>query len=237
MYKNVELLSKEKHKDLKIARLDDFDFLESLPFISLGLSEITKVSMRLPVLITGGDKQEFAALMSIANQKNYYTTWKVGTATYIPAGLRGYPFVMVDAKQEGSDKDFRAIGLDMNEKFIGKDKDIKIFEGDGVPSKYAQQKMQTVQSLDKDRSNAAKLMQALKQFDLLDKRNFDIKVKDGENKTILSDFFVVNQERLYKLEDAVLADFARRGWLFAVESHINSISQIEVLLSKTLAKK
>jgi hypothetical protein len=237
MYKKIELLSKELHKDLTIDKLDDFSYTKGLQFASLGLSEITKMSSRLPVLISGGEKQEFVVLMSIVNSDNYFVDWTPGTATYVPALIRAYPFVMVDAKEEGSDKNFRAIGIDTHSTCIGEDKEFKLFEQDNVPSKYAQQKMQLIQNFDKDRANASKLIQALKQFNLLDKRNFDIKTQDGENKTILSDFYVVNKERLHKLEDAVLADFVRRGWMFAIESHIDSISEIEVLLSRILVKK
>lgn len=232
MYKKVELLSKDLHKNLKISKIENFEFLGTLPFVTLGLSEVTKVASRLPVLITGGEKQDFAALMSVANQKNYYANWKPGTATYIPAALRAYPFVMVDAKEDGSGKVFRAIAIDRNEQFVADDKDQKIFESENVPSKYAAGKMQLVQNLDKDKNNALKLISALKQFNLLDKRNFDIKLPNGETKTILSDFYVVNRERFYKLEDAILADFTRKGWTNIIESHIDSISQIEVLLSK-----
>jgi len=237
MYKKIELLSKENHKDLKIEKIENLDFLKNIPFATLGLSEVPKVASRLPVLISGGDKQEFAVIMSIGKLENYYINWKAGTATYIPATIKAYPFLMVDAKEEGSDKKFRAIALDVDSKFVGDDKKEAIFQKDRTPSKYAASKMQIVQNLDKDKANALKLISALKQFNLLDKRNFDIKINDKETKTILSDFYVVNRERFYKLEDAVLADFTRKGWTNVIESHIDSISNIEVLLSKTLEKK
>lgn len=237
MFKKVEMLSKVDHLDLMIDEIKDFSFAKELRYAPLGLSEITKVSSRLPVLISGGEDNQFVGLMAVGSGSNYFIDWKPGHATYVPMFLRGYPFLMIDAKEEGNDKKLRAIGVDVESDYVGKSKAHKIFEKENLPSDFAQIKLRLIQNLEKDRINASKLLSELKKNNLLDKRSFDVKLENGETKSIISDFFVVNKERLYALSDEMLLDWLKKGWMYILETHINSIPQIEVLLSKTLVKK
>jgi putative transposase len=238
MFKKVEMLNKKEHLGLKLDKIDSLEFTKELKFAPLGLSEISKVATRLPVLISGKDRKEFVVLMSVLDNDNYFVDWKPGHATHIPAFIRSYPFVMVDAKEENDDsKQFRAVALDIESPYVGEDKAINIFESENVPTKEAKHKMQIVQDLDLDRQNAHMLMMELEKNDLLDERSFDIKLKDGKSKKIVKDFWVVNKEKLYNLDDETISKWAKRGWIYIIESHIESINQIQVLLSKAADSK
>ena len=74
------------------------------------------------------------------------------------------------------------------------------------------------------------IIDELKKHNLLIKRSFDIKVKENESKTILSDFYVDDKEKLYKLDDKLLVNWAKKGWLHIIEAHIESIENITKLL-------
>ena len=93
-----------------------------------------------------------------------------------------------------------------------------------------------VQNLDKDKANSTRLINELKKYNLLDKRSFEIKIEDGSTKSLLSDFFVVNKQRLYELDDETIVKWVKNGWLFVIESHMASISQINTLLTQLIKK-
>ncbi|MEA2099556.1 MAG: SapC family protein [Campylobacterota bacterium] len=236
MFKKVELLSRVNHKDLTIDALTNLDFAKEARLVTLGLSEVSKLTSLLPVVISGGEDQQFIAFNALANQNCYFTTNRCQDI-YLPMSLKGYPFTMVDSYEEGNDeRKFRAVALDVESEFIGDDKSHKIFEDDAKLAKFAHSKVQMVQNLDKDKANSTRLINELNKLNLLDKRSFEIKIEDGSTKSLLSDFYVVNKQRLYELDDEVLVRWAKSGWLFAIESHMASISQINTLLQQLIKK-
>lgn len=236
MYKKVELLSKSNHKDLTLDGLSNLDFAKETRLVTLGLSEVKRLSGILPVIISGGEEQQFVVFTALANQNSYFST-KACKDIYIPMSLKGYPFTMVDSYEAGNtERKFRAVGLDVQSDFVGENKKYKLFEKEGVLSDFAKTKVQLVQNHDKDKANSAKLISTLKKYNLLDKRSFEIKVEDGSIKSLLSDFYVVNKQRLLELDDELLIQWVRNGWLFVIESHINSIEQINTLLQQIIKK-
>jgi hypothetical protein len=237
MFKKAELLSKSSHVDLAVDEVKDYKFAKDVKFVSVGLGEISRLASRLPVIISGGDKQEFVVLMSTLGNDNYYATKSDEDPTYIPAMLRAYPFLMVDAKEDGKDSTFRAVAIDSESDYVGKKKESKIFEKEGELSAFGDKRVKFIQNFDQDRLRASEMLDALKEKDLLDKRSFDVKLSEKDTKTIVSDFHVVNKERLLNLDDATLVEWMKKGWISAIEAHISSIVQIQTLIAKSLKKK
>ena len=231
MYKNIELLSKSNHKDLTFSPLDSLDFAKDVKLVTLGLSEVTKLSSLLPVVISGGEEQHFIVFSGVSNQNSYFSENRCKDI-YIPMLLKSYPFLMIDTYEQGnSERKLRAVALDTQSDFIGADKKYKLFEKENVLSKQAQHKVQMVQNFDKDKINSLKFIAELKKYNLLDKKSFDIKLEDGSTKSILKDFYVVSRERLYQLDDEVILKWAKGGFLHILEAHINSIQNINTLLN------
>jgi len=236
MFKKVELLSKSEHKNLGFNQVDNFDFAKEVGLISIGLSEVSRLASLLPIIISGGDEQQFVVFSALSNQDNYFSINRCKDI-YVPMSLRGYPFTMVDAYEENNnDRKFRAVAIDVGSEYIGEDKEYKIFEKDGKLSKFAQSKIQIIQNLEQDRLNAKKLIDELKKYDLLDKRSYEIKLEDGKSKSLLKDFYVVNKDKLLKVEKEILFKWIENGWIYVIESHINSINNINTLLVQLIKK-
>jgi putative transposase len=238
MYKKIELLSKKDHLNLRIDKIDGFEFAKELKYAPLGLSEIAKLSTRFPVFITGGEDNHFAVLLAVGNNDNYFSlNRKYEDKRFIPIFLKTYPFLMVEANEEDGDKKFRAVALDVGSSYIGEDKSFQLFQNQDNGTNALNQRVKLVKDFDKDRFHADELVTILKKLDLLDKRDITLKLDDGEPKTILSDFFVVNQERLYKLNDKVLLDWTKKGWMFLLENHMRSIENVDLLLAQSMIQK
>jgi hypothetical protein len=236
MFKNIELLSKENHENLAIDKMDGYSFAKDLKFAPIGASEIAKLSCKFPVLITGGEDQYFSVLLALGNNDNYFTNFKLEDGKFLPAFMRTYPFVMVNANEQNSERVFRAVGIDSGSDYVGNDKAIKVFSSKGELSDEVKPKVTLLQNFDKDRSKANELVSLLKEHNLLDKRDVSLKV-DGKEKNILTDFYVVNKERLHSLPDNLIVEWTKNGIMYALESHLNSISNIDNLLSISLKQK
>jgi putative transposase len=231
MYKKIEMLDKKNHFDLSIDDVKDLSFSKDFKIIPLGLSEVSKVASLLPVIISGGKTQEFVAFGGLNNQDSYYSITKCKDI-YIPAILRAYPFLMVEAVEEGNEnKKYRALAIDIDNKYVSNDKKYKIFEKEGVLSKEIKPKVDLIQKLDIDILNAKRLIAKLKELDVLDKREFRVKT-DNKEVVLLKDFYVVNEKRFFNLDDEVLLKFTKDGVVSLIQAHINSISNIEILLKQ-----
>ena len=236
MYKKIELLSKTEHKNLTIDSLTNLDFSKELRLVTLGLSEVSKLSSVLPIIISGGEEQQFVVFSALSNQDNYFTA-KRCEDIYIPMSIKSYPFVMVDSHEEGNEeRKFRAVAIDAKSDFVGKSKKYKLFVEDGKLGQFAQSKVSMVQNFDKDKANSQRLITVLKEHNLLDKRSFEIKIEDGSTKSLLSDFYVVNKSRLLELDDEIIIQWVKNGWLFIIESHMKSIENINTLLNQLIKK-
>lgn len=226
MFQKVELLNKNEHLNLKVSQPKDFDFSKGIRHIPLGLSEIRKIATILPVVISSGEEMQFSAVISLKNDENYFTTNK--SIIHIPALLKYYPFLMVNAKNGENDQLYRAVAMDMDSGYIGDDKEIPLFENNEL-TPTAQQIINNLQIYDKDRFAMISLVKELQKYNLLDKRDVELNI-NGNKQKILGDFFVVNRERLMQLEDKILLSWAKSGILLLLELHIASIENIANIL-------
>ena len=234
MFDKIELLSKQEHQGLYFTAPDDFSYASSLRFAPLALSEVAGVARNLPVMISGGDEQEFVVLMSVSDDANFFAKyWQMGSGIDVPAFIKHYPFTMVNAQQEGSDRLMRAVGVDVESPAVSDSGDFLIMGEGGEPSPEVKEKLKRLQRFEQERVAAHQLVLELKKHELLDKRSIDVKIGE-ESKTLLKDFFVVNRSRIYELPASLIVEWVKRGWMFAIESHIQSIEHVQLLLSSKL---
>jgi len=218
MYKNLELLNKKKHKSL--AFNSSYAFSEKL--IPITLKEFIKYN--LPIIISGGNTQEFMLMAALPWQENIFNS-KDCNILPLPMIYKMYPFIYVNAKDENTNKLYKAVALDVDG--VSEKGTIRIFENDDL-TKEAKKRINIAQEFIKLKEIEKKMIEELKRYSLLDKREFAVKV-NNETKPILKDFFVVNRERLYTLNERILKEWQNRNWIFLLEYHINSINNIENL--------
>lgn len=222
MYKNLEILDKQKHKDIKFDNQDSIDIAKKIGFVPVGVAEILDMSCFAPVIITADDKAEFAAFTGISEEVNIYSK-----EAYVPRFVKSYPFLNVTAKDENDNLN-EVIGID-NADFTGEDKEVSIFNEDGELNEIANEKIENVRELNRQRAISKRIIEQLKENDLLLKRDFKVKVND-EERTLLNEFYIVDREKLLKLDDETIASWARKGWMSLIDAHIKSLGNFKKAL-------
>jgi len=218
MYKNIELLNKKEHNALFFK--SDYQFNDKL--VPITLKEFVRYN--LPIIISGGKRQEFLLITALPWQESLFFK-KDCSILKTPDIYNMYPFTYVNAKNEKDDKLYKAIAIDKDG--MSENGEIALFENDDL-SKTAKQKINIAKTFFELKEIEQKMIEELKRYELLDKREFDIKIKD-ETKPILKEFYVINRNRLYNLDERILKEWEKRNWLFLIEYHINSINNIENL--------
>jgi len=234
MYKNLELLNKNKHEALCIDELTNYKFAKELTYTPIGLSEIIKISSSLPIFIAGGDKNEFITIMSMMDDTNYFYDKTYANSTYIPNSLRIYPFLMVNLNDE---KNTKAFSIEIDADCLGTDKTHKLFNNGEIENQHVKNKMNLTMYFDADLEKSADLIKELKEHDLLIKKEFKIKISENQSKQILSNSYIVDHKKLMSLDDSILIKWLRNGWMTIIDYHLNSIINIEKLIDKALEAK
>ena len=90
-------------------------------------------------------------------------------------------------------------------------------------------KVELVRELNRQRDISKKIIAELKSNDLLIKKELKINI-NSEEKTILSEFYIIDIQKFVQLDDETIASWARKGWMGILDAHLKSIPNFEKIL-------
>lgn len=227
MYKNLVVLDKEKHKEIKINPLENLVFAKSNSFIPIVANEISLVGSSFPVVFTSGENTSLVSLVSLGGDSLAINEDGKWLTSYVPSFLRKYPFSMAATKENPEQK---VILIDEDSSLFSKSKGKKLFKKDGEQSDtltHAVNFLTTHENQSIITSNIAKI---ISDSGILEDR--EISIGEGEEKKVLvNGFKVVDREKLNLLSDDVLADWVRRGIISMIDAHLKSLDNIQTLFN------
>jgi len=233
MYKNLVLLDKEEHKNLKINPIQNLFFAKNLNFIPTLAQEISHISTAFPVVFTGDEKPSLVTLVGLGvdnlaiNQEGKWIT------SYVPAMLRKYPFHLA-ATQENLDN--KVILIDEDSELFSTTTGTALFNENGEAGESLENAKKFLIGFEQQAVSTAAIIATIVKADILEDR--EIAVGEGEDKKILvNGFKIIDTEKLYALSDDILADWARKGILRFIDEHVKSLAHIENLFKLANARQ
>lgn len=223
MFKKIEVLDKEKFKNVKFKEVDSKEVAKNIGLIPLGFDEVIEVASYCPVIISAKENGEFLAFTGITKDITIYNDEKL----YIPGFATTYPFISINVKGKDG-KANSIIGIDNNEEYVGVSKKVEIFKKDEL-TKEANDKIEAVRALNRRRDIAKKVIAEFSELDLLVKKDFKI-INDGKEQTLINEFYIINREKVNKLDDKTLASWAKKGWITLIDCHLKSLTKFETVL-------
>lgn len=224
MYKNIEVLDKSKHQNVKFDNVTALEVAKNIGVVPIGVDEVLDMSCIAPVLISSGDNAEFISITGISNDANIYQN----ESLYKPNFVKSYPFFNITVK-DTNDKLVRLIAIDQDERFIGDKKDNSVFTKDNTLEELAENKIELVRKLDKSREISKIIVKEFQEKNLLTKKDFRIKIGE-EERVVLKEFYVINRDELLKLDDATLSLWAKKGWMGIIDAHTKSLGNFQNLV-------
>lgn len=225
MFKNVKVLRKENNFKNKYTAPSIEQKLQSSRVIPLGVNEVYAYSSVAPIIISGSKIKEFALYCGLSASNNIFTKIDVLEE---PQFIKNHPFLTIKVKNE-KDEDVLVIGIDDDTNYIGEDKDLSIFDEKQNLNKEFEEKLQQAKQLEHLRTVSKEIISELEKYDLLQKQSFNIRV-NGDIKPILEDYYIVNKEKLNKIDSEVLVLWAKKGWIGIIDAHIYSIRNFKKLV-------
>jgi len=225
MYKNLQVLDKEKHKDLKLSSLSDLNFAKQSPFIAVSVQETALVGVKFPIVFTAEKNSALVALVSLGGESLAINNEGKWITNYVPSFLRKYPFSLASTKENEEQK---VILIDEDSTLFSKSKGKQLFKKSGEQSETLEHAISFLTANEQQTIVTKNIINEIEKSGILEER--DISVGEGDEKKVLvNGFKIVDKEKLYALSDDILASWARRGILTFIDAHLKSLENIQTL--------
>ena len=225
MYKNLVVLDKTKHKDLKVKGMSDLFFAKDLNFIPMIAGEVELVSKSFPVVFSGGENPSLIAITSLGGGCLAINSEGKWIDSYVPSFLRRYPFSLASTQDNVNQK---VILIDEDSSLFSQSEGNALFDENGEQSETLGHAIKFLQSYDNNNIVTQNVAKLISKNGILEER--EISVGEGEEKKVLvKGFLVVNKEKLNELSDDVLASWVRNGIINLIEAHLKSLENIQKL--------
>ncbi|WP_151901172.1 SapC family protein [Sulfurimonas hydrogeniphila] len=233
MYKNLVVLDKEKHKDLKIAAMENLNFAKQSAFIPVLASEVATVGSNFPVVFSADENPSLIALVSLGGDSLAINEEGKWITQYVPSFLRKYPFALASTKENPEQK---VILIDEESPLVSKSKGKQLFKKSGEQSELLTHAIEFLTNHENQAVITANVAKVISQSGILEER--EISVGEGDEKKVLvNGFKVVDREKLNALSDDILADWVRKGIITLIDAHLESLKHIETLFKLTMQKQ
>jgi hypothetical protein len=228
-YDNPVALNKVDHKDTKIKRLPNhFKFAARTNSVILSGVEFSEAAKEYAVVFAkSGDNVVPVALLGLRNEENLFVgedgTWN---ATYIPAFVRRYPFVLAGTGEQ----DQQVVCIDESFEGFSKTEGDPLFER-GEPTPVLTQALDFLNEYQKQFLRTEQFVNRLRENDLLMALDAKIDMTDG-TQFALTGLLAVDEKRLLKLDDQKALELFRSGELAWIYSHLLSLGSLSGMVNR-----
>lgn len=138
MYKDVVIIQKEEHKDLKVGTVDSMAYSNEVSHVPVTVGEFFYLCKSQPILfVNSGDHVASVSLLGLQQNVNLFLDKKNNwiQEEYCPAFLRQYPFVFAQTGENFS------VAYDRTCKAVNTKKGEPIYDENEEPTQVTQNKI------------------------------------------------------------------------------------------------
>ena len=225
-YTRPEPVRAENHAGLSIRPEFDFSFAAHVNTVPVTVPEFMMVARHYPIMFLGPELVPTAAL-GFNPQLNLFVNgageWAMGQ--YVPAYVRRYPFILLGA--EGNE--FLHLGIDGVAASTKKDAR-PLFEN-GEQNETTKKAVELCEQFHQAYLFTREFSKALLEAGVIEERALEVETSPGQ-KTQLGSFQRVSEDKFRQLPDATALDWFRKGYLYAVYFHLQSMNNWELLMAR-----
>ena len=231
-------LNSTQHGALRLDRAAGYGFAAAAASIPLGLGEFAMAARHYPIVFAAGPVASPVALVGLNDLGNLFVdsggAWRLGA--YVPAYLRAWPFLFVEAPAHATTPAHSTIYVAMQEgaACLGPDRGAPLFE-DGKPTATLNEAVQFCASLRDNLTASAAFATALETAGLLQEEEATVNYAAGGSNRVRG-FKVIRPDKLDQVPDETFLDWRRRGWLGAIYAHLHSAGNWARLIDLAAAR-
>ena len=226
MYKKIELITQDEHKNSGVASVDDFKHTKEFTTPIITMQEYYESCKHYPIIFSKNDEEGWfsIALLGLEKENNFVNeegAWRGGC--YIPAYIRRYPFIYIRNNDE------LLLGFDSTHK-IDKDKagDRYFFDDNGEKTEFVDKVLNFMNQVQNDSNQTKKFIETLAELDILEEST--IKGTNSEGKEInINGFWIVKENKLNELTKEDKSMLCEKNYMQPITAHLISLSNIQKL--------
>lgn len=227
MFKNVVPVAIQKHKEIKVKQIDNFEFAKNINMASVMVHEFSRAASIYPIIFVEDKENDTfkpVVLFGFDEGENLFVDednkWQ---ASYVPAIIRRYPFALAKADDQGK----FVVCIDEESNFVNKEEGQALFEGDKPAQVMERVKkyLSELQQMDAFTNEFCKFMVSKNMFTSL-----NMKLRVNKEIKNISGAYILNEERLNSLSDETYLQMRKKKYIPIIYSQLSSLSQIERLM-------
>ena len=233
-YRHVTPLDKDKHRQLRISPIKEFNFSAKTNSVPLACVEFFEAARDFPIVFAGqaGATPLPTALLGLRAEENLFLTangrWD---ARYVPAFVRRYPFVLASGEA-----DQLIVCLDETHPSVGAKGGERLFSDAGEPTPFLSRTIEFMRDFHAESQRTNEFLKAISALDLLTEVAANAALKSG-SAFQLGGFSVIDENRLRALDKDTVDDLFRKGWLALIYAHLLSLGNLGRLVDKLAGRK
>ncbi len=233
--KNHVLLNNVDHKDLKVITTRSAEFGDNVQCAMTFSWEFRSIQAHYPIFfIRIADSEDFSAvaMLGFEQKENLFLNDSGWDAHYIPLSIRREPFLI--GFQQPNDPTSVAepvIHVNMDSPRLSESDGEAVFLAHGGISPYLERINSILNTINEGHAVHQLFIKELLKHDLLEPFALDVTLNDGSQNR-LTGFHTINEEALFELDGAVLADLNEKGFLLPVYMAVASLSNIRDLIER-----
>ncbi len=233
-YEKPVLLNRDKHRKRKVLPSENFGFASKANSLYLAGVEFNEACKEYAIVFTqgGGGKVVPVAMLGLRARENLYVDDKdQWTASYVPAFVRRYPFVLAELQGE-------QMGVCIDEAFIGlnEKEGEALFDAAGNNTPFLQNALDFLNRYQLEYARTEHFCRRLQEAGLLVEMNAKADLTDGRTFTV-NGVMIVDENKLLALPDAVALSLFRSGELHWISMHLMSLGNMQRLVDRLSARK
>src|SRR5688572_9438020 len=226
-YEKPVLLDRDKHRKLRVKPSNSFGFARKANSLYLAGVEFNEACKEYAIVFTRGAHQKIVpvVMLGLRSRENLFVgdaeQW---TATYVPAFVRRYPFVLAELSGE-------TLGVSIDEAYPGLNQreGEALFDSKGGNTPFLQNALDFLTRYQQEFRRTEAFCQRLEQAGLLMEMNAKAQLVDGRSFAV-NGLLVVDEKKLMALPDAVALSLFRSGELHLISMHLASLSNMQKLV-------
>lgn len=234
-YERVTPVSQQRHGDWSIQAENHYSFARHVNSVPLMAVEMLPAAFEYTIVFAGADDAVMpAVILGHEGDQNLYVTedgrWD---AKYVPAFVRRYPFVF--ARSE----DGATFTLCIDESWSGCNQEgrgERLFDEDGEQTAYLKNVLSFLQEYQIQFQRTNVYCNKLKDLDLLEPMQAQIKLPGGDEKS-LTGFMAVKREKLKALPADSLSELAKTDELELTYTHLQSMNHFSAMVDRVVARR
>ena len=228
MFDNLEALDTDKHKDLRFTQARDFGFSAGLASAPLSASEVVEAAKCFPVVFpTEGPLLPLAMLSVQEGVNSFVDAGGKWLGSYVPAHVRRYPFILGNTDTP----DNYTIMLDPKAPHFTDPGGEALFADDGERGPTLNKVVEFLSAFQQEITATEQLLKPLDEAGILTVQRLELADFEGKTATI-EGVRAIDREKLFALDDAVLAGWVRDGMMNMIDAHLASLNNFVALTAR-----